>query len=114
MTRKEDVGTLKLSAKEEKTMKGYALPLKDMQYDWCDQNKHWSEEARKKVLALASTNANQKKKERWKIMSYPQKAGKICLRTNPKSWENHSKGSNEELDKTPKASGQKQGNTSKR
>jgi len=40
MTRKEDVGTLKLSAKEEKTMKGYALPLKDMQYDWCDQNKH--------------------------------------------------------------------------
>jgi len=63
MTRKEDVGTLKLSAKEEKTIKGYALPLKDTQYDWCDQNKCWSEEARKKVLALASTNANQKKKE---------------------------------------------------
>jgi len=39
MTRKEDVGTLKLSAKEEKTIKGYALPLKSTQYDWCDQNK---------------------------------------------------------------------------
>ena len=29
----------KLSAKEEKMMKGYILPLKGTQYDWHDQNK---------------------------------------------------------------------------
>jgi len=29
----------KLSTKEEKTMKGYALSLKGTQYDWCNQNK---------------------------------------------------------------------------
>jgi len=51
----------KLSAKEEKMMKGYAILLKGMQYDWRDQNKGPIIQGRKReVLASSSTNINQR------------------------------------------------------
>jgi len=51
----------KLSAKEEKMMKGYAILLKDMQYDWHDQNKALIIQGKKReVLGSSSTNINQR------------------------------------------------------
>ena len=54
-------GATKSSTKKRRRWKGYALSLKGTRYDWYDQNKCQStRDKKKKVLALSSTNINQR------------------------------------------------------
>jgi len=49
-------------------MKGYILPLKGTQYNWCNQNKvPITQGKKKKVLVLLSTNVNQRTRKSYAL-----------------------------------------------